>query len=308
VTIVDLGNTPSCASGPPRARCPGLSVRTAFAALLGLLLAMWQPSTLCAAEPLPVLTLLDGEASCVDGSRVVGAVVGLHASPGELITTSASAVVLRLEWADGSTLDLGPSTRVMMTPRGLAAADGKTPAFYLLQGWVKFGPATAFGGAWTAGVGVDAFKGTAVIEATPAATTIFAETGALRVLDRRQHEEAILLPGGQALMLGANAPAAVGRRADPAWMARVPRAFRDALPRRLDRLQGAATPLQVLPGPTYATLQPWLTAEAALRQDFPMRFAPLLKDTAFRDAVQSHLASHPEWEATLHAHHNATSR
>ena len=94
-----------------------------------------------AAEPQAVLTLLEGEATLVIGARAYAAAVGARLGAGVLLETDAKASLLRLEWPNGTVLDLGPATRVMVRPPAVAAgkpvpySNYSNYPYYLLQGW-----------------------------------------------------------------------------------------------------------------------------------------------------------------------------
>ncbi len=49
---------------------------------------------------------------------------------------------------------------------------------------------------------------------------------------------------------------------------------------------------------TLAEAQPWL--DGPYRKAFLRRFAPRLRDPAFRAGVEARLAAYPEWDRTLH--------
>jgi len=88
-------------------------------------------------------------------------------------------------------------------------------------------------------------------------------------------------------------------RPDPAWLKTVPRAFRDTIALRAARFEGKKLEPAARPAPSYAALAPWLTAEPALRREFPRRLATLAREPAFRAALIQNLVAHPEWEPLL---------
>ena len=94
--------------------------------------------------------------------------------------------------------------------------------------------------------------------------------------------------------------AGISFRPPAGWLQTIPRAFRDTLPPKAAQFKGPPPALKARPAPSYAALQPWLTAEGLVRRDFPARFADLLQDAEFRRSVSTHLSQHPEWETTLH--------
>jgi hypothetical protein len=262
--------------------------------LLALACACAVPAAL--AQPM-LLTLLDGEAVVIDGARRLTAVPGLRLTPGAIVETANNAALARIEWPDRGVVDLGPGTRAMLGPPGFPARSGKLPVLYLLQGWAKVsGPGKEpFGGVVTPGFELLPFPGVAVVFADARERLAFAESGgSLEVIER---------PGGKRLGLAQGAlygsSAGVQPRPPADWPGRVPRAFRDPLPLRAATFKDRNVNASALPDPAYVQLQDWLSAEPAVRQDFPRRFAALAKDTAFRKALQAKMAAHPEWNPVL---------
>ena len=131
-------------------------------------------------------TILDGQAELLIGARSVVAAEGLRLGEGTLVDTSPRTTLMRLEWPDGSVLDLGPDTRVMLQPGALGRKGEGAPAFYLLQGWAKFRSAPAQGhpGFATQRVDVLPAKGSVVAFVEPARTWLFVESGDVRVAER----------------------------------------------------------------------------------------------------------------------------
>ena len=254
-----------------------------------------------AAEPPAVLTMLEGEASLVIGARAFTAVRGARVPAGALVETEARTGLLRLEWPDGATLDLGPATKVMVRPTlaGAAGAGSRSARFYLLQGWAKHSQPTDTSGQVAAAFEVAPFKGVMLSQVDDAQAVLFCEAGAAGFTSRRDGKASTLRAGEAATMAGTAAPQLLPRPA-PSWLQQVPRAFRETLPSRAAQFaSGPAPVLQPRPAPSYASLQPWLSAEPALRRAFPARFAELLSDRSFKEAVNARLKHHPEWEPVL---------
>ena len=259
----------------------------------------WAPG-LTAAPAAVRLTLLDGEAQVLQGSQWTGTVQGQALPPGSVLHTGPRTGLLRLEWPDQTALDLGPDARVMLLPAGFRARQGKAPLAYVLRGWVKLsgGAQGTAGGVLTPRLEVlplAAAGGAVVLQVQPAAVQVFAENSATEV---------VLRPSGASHGLAAGAwfdaePPALPRPAG-AWMAQVPRAFRDPIPRRAAAFDGQKIAGTPLPPPGYAVLADWLTlAEPELRRQWPTRLAPWLQDPTFRRAVQAGLQRHPEWAPVL---------
>lgn len=252
-----------------------------------------------AAEPQAVLTLLEGEATLVSGARAYAAAPGARLGPGTLVETDANASLLRLEWPDGSLLDLGPSTRVMLRPPSEKPTLQGRPLFYLLQGWAKQTQGAAVSGHLSPAFDVPSFKGVLVSQIDGSGAVLFSELGGEQVSGRRS---AALLPlrAGQAAVSGSDGSVKILLRPPEGWLARIPRAFRDTLPPQAARFKGPPPALEPRAALSYAALQHWLVAEPEMRHDFPTRFAALLSDRAFRAAVTKQLSQHPEWEVVLY--------
>jgi len=84
-----------------------------------------------------------------------------------------------------------------------------------------------------------------------------------------------------------------------AFVAAMPRPFRDSLPLRLDQYRDQAVQPKEAPDFTYADVQPWLTAEPWLRRPLVQRWKSKARNPAFRAALIAGLASHPEWDPVL---------
>ncbi len=261
-----------------------------------------------AAESAALLTLLEGEAMLIIGARAWAAVPGARVPAGTLVETDAGTALLRIEWPDGSVLDLGPATRVMLRPPLAAGATlnagpgSRGPLFYLLQGWAKQSQAVASAGQVGASFEVPPFKGVLVSHVEGRNTVLFSEEGREAVGGRRGHATMFSLRSGEAAVATPElADGLLQRQARPpaGWLQRMPRAFRDTLPLRAGQFKGLQPTWRARPPLGYAALQPWLVAEEPLRRDFPQRFADLLGERAFRDAVTARLDQHPEWAPLL---------
>jgi hypothetical protein len=249
-----------------------------------------------------LLTIVEGDATVVDGVRRFTAVEGQALGEGSLVETGPQLRVLRIEWPDGSVVDLGPDTRAMLSPPGAAKGE-RRPALYLLQGWAKqssLGTA-ASAGQLSAVLRVAPFKGTAVSQVAADRHWLFIEAGEAALTERDARPPTRLtLKAGEVFTREGRGPGTTAPRPTPEQLRAVPRGFRDPLPLRAAQFAGKTPKLRPLPAPTYAELQPWLTAEKAVRADFPRRFAPLARDAAFRRGLVDHLAAHPEWQPVLY--------
>jgi len=265
----------------------------------------------CAAGPWPaaraadgpaLITLVEGAALVIDGARSMQAAAGLRLGAATLIETSPTSQLLRVEFADGSMLDLGPDSKAMVLPPGLAGASPRAPAFYLLQGWAKHSSAGAAkpGGLLShAAEGMQA-TGTTVSRVTGDGLQLFVETGTLQLLERRiKAPNTLTLKAGEFYARDGADKGQVSPRPTAGFLPSVPRAFRDTIPSRAAALKGGRVEPKPAPMPGYAALKAWLAAEPVIRREFPRRFITLAKDAAFRDGLVKNLSAHPEWEPIL---------
>jgi hypothetical protein len=255
-----------------------------------------------AAEPVGVITILEGDAVVIRGlSRLVPA-EGVRVMSDDLFETGKSAF-LRVEFADGTMMDLGPATRAQLNRPSLRRLD--RPAVYLLSGWLKVSAGKVGGGA-KASVGspqIDAvgLAGETVERVEGGASAVFAEDGAVRVIDRRGREPVpISLKSGDFVVLHGSEAPRIESHPPHDFVAELPRSFQDPLPSRIAMFRDHSVAAKTAGTFTYVEVEPWLDAEAVIRRRFVREWAAKADDRAFRERLQAGLAKHPEWERTLY--------
>ncbi|MEP6873133.1 MAG: hypothetical protein ABI887_02130 [Burkholderiales bacterium] len=274
-------------------------IRTAVLSTLLLVLAMLPAHG--APAPLGLFTIVDGDVVVLRDTHEFAAAEGLAVRGDDIVRSRDAARLARIEFTDGTVLDIGPASELMLQPDAFAAQAGGGVSLYLLRGWLKAttGPGK---GAPTATLvspqlGVARVAGSVVVHAAPTVALAFVESGRADVLERAagRPEASHGLNDGDAFVAMNGAPGELRRRVPQDLTQGMPRAFTDSLPRRAAQWQGRS----VQPGPPsepgYASLAPWLNAEAALRPPFVKRFRPLAHDRAFRASVVADLRAHPEW-------------
>lgn len=272
-------------------------LRVALVVLVTATACAWSP-----ARAQAQLTIVDGEATLLDGNRNLAAVEGLKVGDETLVRTTARTSLLRVEWPDGSAADFGPDTQAMLNPRGFGTRGGRTPSVYLLSGWLKLssmgsGPSA---GLLTPQVDVQPYKGALVVMVAGDETWVYAESGGAPLVERHVRPASNLaLKGGEVYLRVGAAKGAVATRPTPPQMQRVPRGFRDSLPLRSAVFKDKTVAGKAAPVPSYADLRDWLVAETPVRRTFTRRFAERSRDNDFRAGLVQNLGRHPEWERVL---------
>ena len=259
-----------------------------------------------AAPRMPLVTMLDGDATLLrDGARFALA-EGVRLQAGDLLMTGPNTRLLRVEFPGGPGFAFGPDSRAMLTPK--LGDDGMHAGVYLLSGWVKLAaPSGASGAIRSRLADSDTSGGTLILEVQPDAAQAFAESGPSRVQPRAGDAPAQALKSGEMLTLAAvGARPALAKGASPAFVQAMPRAFMDSLPSREAAFSADVAPRR-LGEMSYADAQPWIDAEATLRQVFAARWRRLAADPQFRSALVAGLKSHPEWTPILYPSGHAAS-
>ncbi len=252
-----------------------------------------------------IATIVDGEARLIREATTWRLAEGVRLATGDIVQTTAATRLVRLELADGQAVDLGPATQLQLAPQLQPERGRRAPALYLLQGWVKLtAPAAGTNAAQpllgSAGLDVDAVARDVVLSLQGDTACVFAESGAVTLMlrDDGRATPLELRPGEFFARDGAAEPG-VARRPNTAFLQQVPVAFRDTLPLRAERFAAREVAPEKIAAITYADVQPWLSAEPALRRGFVSRWWAAARGREFRHALAANLAAHPEWDRVL---------
>ena len=243
-----------------------------------------------------VVGILEGQATLLrpTGKFELAEGVALHET--DIVETAAGAFV-QIELADGVRVGLGDSSRLMLSAAA-APADPNPARLRLLQGWMKLtAPAdkAAVGEFVTPRGSIGALAGTCVVNADAAQFALFVESGGITWVDRALGAAPRAAKGGDFISARGTAALAFANRPAAEFVARLPRLFRDALPARAAKFRDRTVTPRSLGDVSYDDIATWLQAEAAVRVPLIPTWRVRLADKAFREAVLTHLASHPEW-------------
>jgi hypothetical protein len=266
-------------------------------ALLGLLPA-W-----CAAASIGIVTIVDGDLAVLRDTQRFSAAEGVRVRTDDILRTGTDTKLARVELADGSTLDLGPDTELMLQPHTGGGFGERAATLYLARGWLKIGTSKDPGAAGVASATLDLqhIAGTVVLRIAPGAAMLFVEAGTAQVAELQEgrvlHTHS--LQDGDTFVKRASESATLARRPPVELLQGLPRGFVDSLPRRAARFQ--ANPVEPAGGTpvAYAEVSRWLNGEAPLRSMAVPRFTPRATDRAFRASLVAELRAHPEWDRVL---------
>ena len=271
--------------------------------MLGAGMALWLAlaGTAAHAAEHGIYTLADGDARVLRALTWYRLAPGARVEPGDVVDVAEHAGV-QLELAQGGTLNVqGPALLYAET----LPLPGDKPAlpdeFTLLRGWCKVGAAAKSRAVAlhlpTASVVVA--NGVAVVHGEDAVVEIFVESGSARIATpvvrgkanaRDAHEgEYWRRTGDRAFEIEHSPPSA--------FIGAMPRDLRDALPALAAHFAGPPPELPAGREVTFVEAAPWLAGPA--RRTFARRFAPRLRDPAFR-AEAAAARTIPEWDRTLH--------
>jgi len=253
-----------------------------------------------APPPQATATIVEGDAQVIRDASVFALTEGVRLRKDDILHTDAKGRFVRLEFADGTAVDVAPGSKLMVSPK-LGKA---TPPLYLLEGAVKLTmPATPPSGTLLVSPSLeltDVAKGV-VLNTSSAQTAVFAESGASTLVEREGGKAAATqaLRAGQFYQRAGDGKAQVAARPTGAFIQGLPKAFLDTLPRRIELFKARDVSPRLIGDPSYETLQPWIDAEPGLRAGFVPRWRSLAKGPDFRAGLVAGIAAHPEWDRTL---------
>ncbi len=257
-------------------------------------LLLWISATALAAE-LGLVTLADGAPLVLRGAAWQKLVPGARLEDGDIVRLPERGQV-QVELPNGAIVNaVGPGTLY------LPATPKAGPLLIDLQaGWVKAAAKPPGLRVRTSAFDVEIPDGVLVVHATPAVAEVFVESGAARLVevaatgkdgasrDAKRGEYWARPPGGAFTTVA---------RAPKAFVEALPRGYTDALPPLAAKVKSRPV-LVVDHEVTFDEARPWLDGRE--RTAFEKRFAPRLRDPAFRKAVEPHVARYPAWDRQLH--------
>src|ERR1041385_1439655 len=223
-------------------------------------------------------------------------------------STAQEKGLVRIAFADGARLSLGPRSRFHVAALAGATGRGAKAAavsdFYLLQGWTKLAlaPKAAPLRVTTPLFGFGSAEGVLVLHVESAEASMFVESGVLRLADglvRATPASPVAVGAGQFYMRRADQRGVLQPRPAPAFVAAMPPYYRDNLPERLAAFKDRDVSPRRLGDLTYEEVEPWLKGPPELRRPLMQRMRARAQDPEFRKALIANLRFHPEWDPML---------
>jgi hypothetical protein len=251
-----------------------------------------------------ITTILDGEAQLVRGATRHALAEGVRLAKDDIIETTAKTRFVRIEFADGVILDLGPETRALLAPRLSGERAKQASRVHLLHGTAKLTvpkPLAPAAGSFTLGsTDVLSVAKSAVFAAQGQELQVFAESGETVLQERRAGKVVgkATVKSSEFYSRAADGKASTSARPTGTFIQKLPRAFLDTLPARSAVFASRDVPPKPLADIVYAEAEPWVDAEG-LRAYFVTRWKPLAQHPAFREGLAANMAKHPEWDRIL---------
>lgn len=270
--------------------------------------ALWVVPAWALGAPTPAtVTILDGNAIVIREASKFTVSEGAQLVKDDIIETGSTGRLVRLEFADGVILDLGPESSVLLWPK-FGGERGRLPLkAYLRQGWIKVtmpkgGIAADAGAVASPAIDLAGVTRRVVVSGQAGEAFVFAESGEATLMDRRNPKARILLslkPDDFMSLIGSEPPLLASRPV-AAFMQRIPRPFLDTIPSRAQRFKGGEDTLSPAGNIVYSDVQSWIDAEPSLRSQFVTRWKSQAQLPEFRKRLVAGLRLHPEWDRTLY--------
>ena len=257
-----------------------------------------------AADTTATVTILEGEAALVRGTTRYLLAEGVRLQEGDILHTADKALV-RLEFSDGSILDLGPSVRLLTasTPvRGSQSERGWQHT--LLSGLVKLtcGKQQKVSHQLsTPQLTLTTSDAVTVVHGSATDASLFVESGEARITEAatKGGSPTVRVKGGDFYARKSGQKGTVAARPPQAFISALPRGFLDTIPSRSARFKDRQVAPKRVEEVSYSDIEVWLKAEREVRRPLMRRWQPRARDPEFRNALVANLRHHPEWDPIL---------
>ena len=229
-------------------------------------------SAVAASDVVGTVTILEGEALITRAASRLRAAEGVRLQQGDIVETGDNTF-MQVELVEQTVLQMGPKARIMVGGPVRLKAER---TLYALSGWFKLSNARKEGNVRAFEfrsplIEIGLLPGVVVMQLKANEATLFAERGDLKLVERPGFT-ALGVRQGQTYRRSAGARGTVGGAAPAAFVAEMPKAFRDSLPLRADKYRERDVPPRPAPDFAYADVEAWLKAESPFRRQFIERW------------------------------------
>jgi hypothetical protein len=248
-----------------------------------------------------IYTIVEGDVRVLRDTAWFRLVPGARARDGDIVDAVNEYSEVQLEWTGGGIMNLqGPA----LVHTGAVVAPGNksgTAELVVQRGWIKAAAGKRPMRLRLPNATLDFADAIVVARGDAQRSELFVESGSAKftpVAARGKPQTALDATSGEYLERVADRAAVEQPRPPQAFVAALPRPFRDALPALAANFSEEP---ELVRGReiTLAEAEPWL-APGASRRTFVRRFTPRLSDPAFRAAVNARITAYPEWDRILH--------
>jgi hypothetical protein len=250
------------------------------------------------AQDIATLTLLkDTPLRVIRGVSVLQGVEGMRIRQGDYLETGPGATAqAQLEFTGGATVELGPSSQVLLFNATASSAE-----IVVTMGWLK-GETTSGTYRYDSPVMSATTKGgNVLLHIADDESDVFVETGVASI---NSGGPAPIASSAEKIFFTRRAgkPLATAGRPSQEFVGAMPVSFRDVLPPRLARFSEKKPPEPKSDHEvSYSEIERLLRLPPAWRRGLVDRFRSRLRDPGFRQAIESHLSALPEWKPVLSA-------
>ena len=248
-----------------------------------------------------IYTIVDGDVRVLRETAWFRLAPGARAREGDIVDAVNEYSQVQLEWTGGGVMNLqGPA---VAHAGAVVAADNKSGAAELVvrRGWIKAVAGKRALRLRLPNATLDFADAIVVAHGDPDRSELFVESGSAKfapVAARGKAPAPLEAKSGEYFERVGDRAAVAQPRPPQAFVAALPRQFRDALPALAANFPEEP---ELVRGReiTLAEAEPWL-APGANRRTFVRRFTPRLSDPAFRAGVNARISAYPEWDRILH--------
>ena len=248
-----------------------------------------------------VVTILDGSAIVFRGTSKLGAAACVRVQPNDLVETGKDTFA-RLEFDDGTRLDLGSETRLQVNNPSEAVAD--RAALYVLSGWIKLSfddskrtRPPEFATPLSDGTEL---SGVVLAHVDTRGGALFVEQGRARIVNRHARVPAPpALKTGDFASIAKDGKVVIDTRPSSNFVDQMPRTFRDTIPSRFALCRDHEVAPKAPGDFSYGEVESWLNAEPSVRRQFVHTWRAKADETAFRTLLTAQIGLHPEWGPVL---------